>query len=222
MYLKEKVVALEHAISQIHDGDRVMVGGFAGTGNPLHLLRALVKQGTKNLTLIANDTGTNNGDKDLGMLVAAKAVKKVIASHIGLNPETCRQYGAKEIEVEFVPQGSLVERIRAGGYGLGGVLTPAGIGTKIAEGKQTLTIEDKEYLLELPLKADVTLIRAKRADKMGNLCYHGTNIAHGTMMVTASKITIVEADEIVEVGALDPDIIDTPSIFVNYVVQGGY
>ena len=214
-----KVVSIEEAVSHIADGSRIMVGGFAGTGNPVDLIKAIVAKGTKDLTLICNDTGLST--EDVGGLVIAKAVKKAIVSHIGTNPETCRQLAEGEIDVEFVPQGTLVERIRAGGFGLGGFLTPTGVGTAVEEGKQRITTNEKDYLLELPLKADVAIIRAAKADKMGNLCYHGTNVSHTTMMATAAAITIVQADEIVEVGEITPDQAVTPSLFINYIVQRG-
>ncbi len=213
-----KVVSLEEAMSHIHDGQRIMVGGFAGTGNPMVLIRGIVDKGVKNLTLICNDTGIDMSN--VGALILTKSIKKAIVSHIGKNAETCRQFAAGEIEVEFVPQGTLVERIRAGGFGLGGVITPTGVGTKIEAGKQRITIDGKDYLIELPIKADVAVIRAKKADKLGNLVYHGTNVAHTLMMATAADITIVQAEEIVEVGELEPDEIVTPFIFVDYVVQG--
>ncbi|WP_100065728.1 CoA transferase subunit A [Miniphocaeibacter massiliensis] len=214
-----KVVTLEEAMVHINNGDTIMVGGFAGTGNPVKLINGIVNKGVKDLTLICNDTGLD--ESNVGALILSKLVKKAIVSHIGTNPETGRQLRDGEIEVEFVPQGTLIERIRCGGFGLGGVLTPTGVGTNLEKGKEKIEVEGKEYLLETPLKANVTIIKAKKADKMGNLIYHGTNKAHGPMMATASDITIVQADEVVEVGELNPDMIETPSIFVDYIVEGG-
>ncbi|WP_313758742.1 CoA transferase subunit A [Tissierella sp.] len=216
---RDKVVSLEEAMKYVNTGDTIMVGGFAGTSNPVRLIHGIVDKGVKNLTLICNDTGLD--ESNVGALILAKAVKKAIVSHIGTNPETGRQLRDGEIEVEFVPQGTLVERIRCGGFGLGGVLTPTGVGTNLEKGKEKIEVDGREYLLETPLKADVTILRAKKADRMGNLIYHGTNKAHGPMMAIAGKITIVQADEIVEIGELDPNMIETPSIFIDYIVKGG-
>ncbi|SKC92357.1 CoA transferase subunit A [Maledivibacter halophilus] len=215
----DKVVSLDQAISHISDGCTLMVGGFAATGSPMKIINGLVEKGVKNMTLICNDTGLV--DAGIGLMVVAKQFKKVIVSHIGMNPETGKQLAAKELEVELVPQGTLVERIRSGGFGLGGALTPTGVGTEVANSKQTLEIDGKTYLVEKPLKADVAIVKVKKADRLGNAIYHGTNISHGPMMATAGKITIIEADEIVEIGELDPDQIQTPSVFVDYIVQGG-
>lgn len=214
-----KVVNVSEAVEFVKDGDTIMVGGFAGFGAANDLIEAIIEKKVKNLTLISNCTATP--DKSLGKMVIGKQFKKVIVSHIGTNPETQRQVQEGTLELELVPQGTLVERIRCGGSGLGGFLTKAGVGTEVEEGKQTLTVDGEKYLLETPLKADVCVIKCHKADRMGNLVYRGTAFAHSLQMATAAKITIAQADEIVEVGELDPNSIHTQSIFVNYVVQGG-
>lgn len=216
---KNKIISLEEALTYIQDGKRIMIGGFAGTGNPMKIINAMVEKGVKDLTLIANDTG--NDDTDLGRVTINKLVKKVIASHIGTNRETVRQFTAGEIDVEFSPQGTLVERIRAAGFGLGGVLTPTGVGTEMEIGKEKIEIDGKQYLLEKPLRADVAIVKVKRADKMGNVEFYGTNVAHSEMMLTAADITIVQADEIVEIGDIAPEDVTMPGIFVDYIVDGG-
>jgi acetate CoA/acetoacetate CoA-transferase alpha subunit len=217
-YTINKEVTLDKAMSFIDDGCTLMVGGFAASGSPMTLIKGLMAKGVKDLTLIANDTGY--ADRGVGLMVVANQIKKAIVSHIGTNAETVRMFAEDKIEVELVPQGTLVECIRSGGYGLGGVLTPTGLGTEIETGKQKIEVDGKLYLLEKPLKADVAIIKAKMADRMGNLVCHGSNTAHDVMMATAAKITIAEVDEIVETGALDPDKIHIQSVFVNYIVKG--
>jgi len=214
-----KIIGIEEAVSKIKDGDVVMFGGFLGVGTPEKLIDALVAKGTKDLTLICNDSGFV--DKGVGKLVVTKQFKKVIASHIGTNKETGRQMMEGETEVVLVPQGTLVEQIRAAGYGLGGFLTHTGVGTKVAEGKQLITLNGKEYLLEEPLHANVALIFANTADKAGNLNYHGSTRNFNPIMASAADITIVEALKIVEVGEMDPDSVHVPGVFVNYIVDGG-
>ena len=201
----------------VKDGNTVMIGGFLGVGTPDTIVDALVAQGTKQLTVIANDTAFP--DKGIGKLVVNKQLEKAIVSHIGTNPETGRQMNAGEMAVDLVPQGSLAEKVRAGGAGLGGVLTPTGLGTIVAEGKQVITVDGREYLLEKPLRADVALLKAKTADKAGNLIFHRSARNFNPLMATAADIVIVEADNIVETGALDPDAVMLPGIFVKYLVQ---
>jgi acetate CoA/acetoacetate CoA-transferase alpha subunit len=196
-----------------------MVGGFMANGTPYKLIDALVEAGTKNLTLVCNDTSWV--DKGVGKLVATKQFKKIIATHIGLNKETGRQMSEKETEVELVPQGTLAERIRAAGYGLGGVLTPTGLGTLVAEGKEVITVDGKDYLLEKPLFADVAILYAGKVDKAGNMVYKGSSNNFNNVMASAAKITIVETDELVEIGEIHPNTVMTPSVFVNYIVDGG-
>ncbi|MCL2557864.1 MAG: CoA transferase subunit A [Treponema sp.] len=215
----DKVITLEQAISLIKEGDTVMVGGFMANGTPVKLLDALLASGVKNLTLICNDTATpENG---VGRLVVNKQFKKIIATHIGLNKETGRQMSAGETEVELVPQGTLAERIRAAGFGLGGILTPTGLGTLVEDGKQKITVDGKEYLLEKPLFADVALLYGRKVDKAGNMAYKGSENNFNNVMASAAKITIVEADELVEIGGIDPNAVGTPGVFVNYIFDGG-
>lgn len=214
-----KLISMEEALSKIEDGQVLMMGGFAASGAPTGIIDGLMDKGVKDLTLIGNDTGYIN--KGIGPMINNKQFKKAIVSHVGTNPEAARLVQAGELEVELVPQGTLVERIRAGGYGLGGVLTPTGIGTEVEKGKQKIEVDGKEFLLEKPLKADVAIIYAQKADKLGNLVYHGSNKSHSPLMVTAAEVIIVEVDEVVEVGELNPDHIETQSIFVDYIVQRG-
>lgn len=214
-----KVVALEEAITHIKDGDVVMVGGFMANGTPEKLMDALVAANIKDITLICNDTGFV--DKGSGKLVGNKQCKKIIASHIGTNKETGRQMTEGETEVQLIPQGTLVEQIRAGGYGLGGILTATGIGTLVEEGKDKIVVDGKEYLLEKPITADVALLYAAKADKAGNIVYKGSANNFNHVMASAAKTTIVEAGEIVEIGEIDPNEVVTPNIFINYIVDGG-
>ncbi|MFP9085051.1 CoA transferase subunit A [Streptococcus equi] len=213
-----KRISMEEAVNLIKDGDTIMVGGFMTNGSPERLIDALVAKGVKHLTLICNDAGFP--DKGVGKMVAQHQFQKIIASHIGLNKEAGRQMTAGETVIDLVPQGTLAERIRAGAYGLGGFLTPTGIGTLVEEGKQKLQINDKDYLLELPLKADVALIFADKADELGNLCYKGSENNFNQVMAANAEITIVEARDIVPVGAIEPIAVQTPGIFVNYLVEG--
>lgn len=217
-YIKP-VVSAEEAVSHIKDGMSIMVGGFNYGGVPYTLVEALEKAGIKNLTMISNDTSYANVGH--GRLVAAGQVKKVIASHVGINKKTGEQYNAGTLELELSPQGTFVERIRAGGFGLGGVLTPTGLGTKVEEGKQIVEVDGKKYLLEKPLRADVALIRAYKADRMGNLTYYGTNRNFNPTMATAADLVIAEVDSIVEVGELNPDTVVTPGILVDFLVVKG-
>jgi len=214
-----KLVSIKEAVSLIKDGDTIMVGGFMANGTPENLVDALVKSGTKNLTLVCNDSGYI--DRGVGKLVATKQFKKIIASHIGLNKETGRQMSAGETEVELVPQGTLAERVRAAGFGLGGVLTRTGLGTMVEEGKDIINIDGTDYLLEKPIFGDVALLYADKVDKAGNLVYKGSANNFNNVMASAAKITIVEAGELVEIGELDPNTIITPGVFVNYIVEGG-
>ncbi|AIA67256.1 TPA: CoA transferase subunit A [Streptococcus equi subsp. zooepidemicus] len=213
-----KRISMEEAVNLIKDGDTIMVGGFMTNGSPERLIDALVAKGVKHLTLICNDAGFP--DKGVGKMVAQHQFQKIIASHIGLNKEAGRQMTAGETVIDLVPQGTLAERIRAGAYGLGGFLTPTGIGTLVEEGKQKLQVNDKDYLLELPLKADVALIFADKADELGNLCYKGSENNFNQVMAANAEITIVEARDIVPVGAIEPIAVQTPGIFVNYLVEG--
>ena len=213
------VMSAEEAVTRVKPGSSVMIGGFNYGGIPYTLVDALVAAGTKDLTLIANDTAYD--DVGHGKLVAGGQVKKVIASHVGLNKATQRLFNEGKLELELVPQGSFVERIRAGGFGLGGVLTPTGVGTVCEEGKRVIEIEGRRYILELPLKADVALIRGYRADRYGNLVYFGTNRNFNPAMATAAELVIAEVDAILEVGQLDPNDVVTPGILVDILVLKG-
>lgn len=208
--------AVADAIALIPDGATVMIGGFMGVGTPERLVDALVSVGTTGLTLIGNDTARPG--VGIGKLIDAKRCAKVIVSHIGTNPETQRQMIAEELEVDLVPQGTLAERVRAAGFGLGGVLTPTGLGTLAAEGKPTLEIDGRTFLVERPLPADFALIMAKEADYNANLSYTLTAYNFNPLMAMAATIVIAEAETIVPVGMITPDDVDTPGILVDYLV----
>ncbi|MDF2948144.1 MAG: 3-oxoacid CoA-transferase subunit [Sedimentibacter sp.] len=217
--MKNKVISVQEAVNMIQDGMTIMVGGFLGCKNPYVIVDALVAKGVKDLTLIANDTSFP--EIGIGKLIVNKQVKKLIASHIGTNKETGNQMNSGELEVELVPQGTLAERIRVAGAGLGGVLTPTGLGTIVAKGKDIITIDGKEYLLEKPLKADIALIVGAKVDKKGNVRYAKATRNFNPIMATAADIVIVEADQVVEVGEINPDDVITPGIFVNFIVDAG-
>ena len=202
--MQQKAISCTRAVEMIPDGATLMIGGFLGVGSPHRMLQELVRQGRKNLTVIANDTARPG--LGIGKLIDAKAVRKAIVSHIGTNPETGRQMIAGETEVELVPQGTLAERIRAGGFGLGGVLTPTGLGTLVAEGKQTIELEGKQYLIELPLRAEFALLAAHRADYRGNLEYSLTARNFNMVMAMAAKTVIAEPEHIIPIGIISPDV----------------
>ncbi len=210
-----KLITIDEAIAKVKDGMTLMIGGFLANGTPNRLIAALVKSGVKDLTVICNDTGFP--DRGIGLLITNKQVKKVIVSHIGTNPNTIDQMNQGTLEIEFSPQGTLAERVRSGGAGLGGFLTPTGLGTMIAEGKQTMVIDGKEYLLELPVRADIALLYCTLADKAGNLAYHGTTQNFNPIMATAADLVIAEPDQIIETGDLKPHEVKTSSIFVDYI-----
>lgn len=211
----KKIISAQEAGKLISSGSSLMVGGFLNCGSPVKVIDELIVNKTNNLTLIANDTSVPEADR--GKLIVNKMIKKAIVGHIGTNPETGRQMDAGELEVELVPLGTLVERIRAGGAGLGGVLTPTGVGTLVENGKQTMEIDGRRYLLEKPIKADVALIYGTKADKFGNVFLHGTTRNFNTVMAMAAQTVIVEADEIVD-DCLDPDMVTIPGVFVDYIV----
>lgn len=214
-----KQASVSEVTAALKDGMSVMVGGFLGVGTPESLVTAMAEKGLKDLTLIANDTAFV--DKGVGRLIVNRQVKTVIASHIGTNAETGKQMIAKEMEVELVPQGTLAERIRCGGAGLGGVLTPTGVGTIVEEGKQKVTVDGKDYLLETALRADVALIKAKKADLAGNLVFDQSARNFNPLMAMAADLVIVEADEIVPVGSIAPDEVMMPGVVVDKIVCGG-
>jgi acetate CoA/acetoacetate CoA-transferase alpha subunit len=194
-----------------------MIGGFMGVGSPLSLIKELVRQGKKSLCVIANDTAQEGAA--IGLLIDAHSVNKVIVSHIGTNPETQRQMIAKELEVELSPQGTLAERVRAGGYGLGGILTPTGVNTLAGEGKQLVEVDGEKFLLERPLKADFALIKAQQSDYYGNLKYRLTAQNFNPLMAMAAKHVIVEVEEMLPVGCIPPDDVHTPGVLVDMIVK---
>ncbi len=214
-----KVISVKEAADMVKEGMTVMVGGFLANGTPENIIDALVEKNVKNLTLICNDTGFP--DKGVGKMVVNKQFKKMIASHVGTNPETANQMNSGETEVVLTPQGTLAEKIRCGGNGLGGFYTPTGIGTEVAEGKEIKVINGKEYLFETPLRADVALLRASVADKKGNMIFNKTMKNFNPIMATAADLVIVEADKIVEVGEINPEHVMCSGIFVDYIVGGG-
>lgn len=214
-----KLATVQEVTALLQDGMVVMIGGFLGTGTPEGLVQAMIDKKVKDVTLVANDTAFP--DKGVGQLVVNRQVKKAIVSHIGTNPETGKQMMANELEVLLVPQGTLAERIRAAGSGLGGVLTPTGVGTIVEEGKQKLTVNGKEYLLETALKADIALIKAKKADKAGNLIYSKSARNFNPIMALAADFVIAEVEEVVEVGQIDADDVMTPGILVDKIIVAG-
>jgi acetate CoA/acetoacetate CoA-transferase alpha subunit len=211
-----QTISVEKAVAMIPDGACIMVGGFMGVGTPHRLMDELVRQRKRDLTIIANDNAMPG--TGVGKLVGAGLVRKTIASHIGLNPETQQKMIQGSLEVELVPQGTLAERIRAGGFGLGGVLTPTGVGTVVEEGKRKIEIGGKEYLLEIALRADFALVQAFLADYQGNLSYALTARNFNPLMAMAASRVIVEAEHIVPVGVISPDHIVTPAAIVDYVI----
>ena len=212
----KKVIKLADAVEMIPDGATLMIGGFMAVGSPLRLIDELIRQRKRDLTIIANDTARPT--TGIGKLIVEKLVARVIASHIGLNPETQKQMIEGDLQVELVPQGTLAERIRAGGFGLGGVLTPTGVGTVVEEGKRTVEIDGKVFLLEMPLKADFALINAKRADYYGNLEYALTSRNFNPIMAMSATTVIAEAQDIVPVGVIPPDAVVTPNVVVDHLV----
>ena len=211
-----KTISLQEAVALIPNGASLMIGGFMGVGSPERVLDELVRQGRRNLTVIANDTAIPG--RGIGKLVSAGLVAKTIASHIGLNPETQKQMIDGKMEVDLVPQGTLIERIRAGGYGLGGVLTPTGVGTVVEDGKQQIEVDGKAYLLEKALRADFALVHAFLADYIGNLAYALTARNFNPVIAMAADKVIATAENIVPVGVISPDQVVTPAPLVDYLV----
>jgi acetate CoA/acetoacetate CoA-transferase alpha subunit len=212
----KKTVSLAEAVGRVPDGASVMIGGFMGVGTPPRLIDEIIRQRKKHLTIIANDTARPG--VGIGRLVDARLVRKVIVSHIGTNPVTQRAMLAGEIEVELIPQGTLIECIRAGGYGLGGILTPTGLGTLVEVGKQTIEVDGRLFLLEKPLKADYAFVYAKQADYLGNLAYALTARNFNPLMAMAATVVVAEAQSIVPVGVIPPDAVMTPAVLVNCLV----
>ncbi len=213
----KKAISVEAAIELIPNGASLMIGGFMGIGSPHRMIDALVAAGTSNLTVIANDTGKPN--YGIGKLISTGQVKHVIASHIGLNPETQAKMFSKDITVDLVPQGNLAERIRASGFGLGGVLVQTGIGTLVQEGKRVIDIDGQDWLLELPISADFALIHAHQADYLGNLAYQLTATNFNPVMAMAAKVVLCEANEIVPVGMISPNDVITPGAIVTELIS---
>ena len=219
--MNKVVASAEQAVADIPDGARVMIGGFGLCGVPEDLIRALHARGTKRLTIISNNAGV--GGAGVGLLLAARQIARVIGTYIGDNEEFERQVREGVLHAELIPQGTFSERMRAAGAGLGGFLTPTGVGTVVAEGKERKVIAGREYLLELPLSADFALVKAFRGDRLGNLVYRKTARNFNPVMAMAGRVTIAEIEQMVDPGDLDPDAIVTPGIFVQRVVQGtGY
>lgn len=206
------------ALFDFKDGAMVLCGGFGLSGNPENLIRAVHQMGTKNLTVVSNNCGTT--ERGLGVLLQARQIRKMISSYVGENKEFERQYLAGEIEVELCPQGTLAERMRAGGAGLGGFFTPTGYGTKVAEGKETRVIDGKGYVLEKPIIGDFAFVKAWRGDALGNLMFNKTARNFNPVVATAGKVTIAEVEELVPVGSFEPDHVHLPSIYVHRIFVG--
>ncbi|TCL03190.1 CoA transferase subunit A [Sodalis ligni] len=217
--LEKPQLTPEQAAAMIKDGMTIMIGGFMAVGTPEKIIDAIVLAGTKNLTIIANDTGLIN--RGVGKLIVNKQVSKMIASHIGLNPETGRQMARGELKMELVPQGTLVERIRAHGAGLGGVLTQTGLGTLVEQGKEKIVIGDKCFLLEKPLHADIALICCSVSDKAGNAIFNKTTKNFNPVMATAGDIVIAECESIIPLNQIAADRFNIPGIFIDYLVLRG-
>lgn len=215
--MKRKGISVEEAIALVPEGATLMIGGFMGVGQPMRLIEELVRQRKGGLTVIANDTVRPG--VGIGRLIDEGLVAKLLTSHIGTNPVTQRCMLDGRIDVMLIPQGTLAERIRAGGFGLGGVLTPTGLGTVVAEGKRVIEVDGRDYLLETPLKADFALLKAKRADYVGNLEYALTARNFNPLMALAAATTIAEAESIVPVGAIAPDMVGTPGVLVHLLVK---
>lgn len=216
--MKRICTSFQEALADIQDGATLMVGGFGLCGIPENLILALVDKGVKDLTVISNNCGID--DWGLGLLLHNRQIKKMVGSYVGENKEFERQVLSGELEVELLPQGTLAEKIRAGGAGIPAFYTPAGVGTPIADGKEVRVFNGKEYLLEEALVADFSLVRAWKGDKMGNLVYRKTARNFNPMIAAAGKVTIAEVENLVEIGELDPNHIHTPSIYVQAIIQG--
>lgn len=216
--MQTKIISYQEALRHFCDEMTLMIAGFMANGSSERLIDAILEKGICDYTIICNDTAMPGFG--ISRLIDSKRVKKIITSHIGMNPETGRQMSAGELEVELVPQGTLAERIRCGGHGLGGVLTPTGLGTHVAEGKRILEVEGKEYLLETPLRADVAILHGTRIDSFGNVYYAGTTRNFNPLMAMAADLVLATAEEVVEIGTLEPECIMTSGIFVDYIVKG--
>jgi acetate CoA/acetoacetate CoA-transferase alpha subunit len=211
-----QTISLQSAVAKIPNGASLLIGGFMGVGTPERIVDEIVRQAKGELTIIANDTARPG--VGIGKLVSAKLIRRAIVSHIGLNPETQQQMMSGAMTVDLVPQGTLIERIRAGGYGLGGILTATGVGTVVEEGKRKISVDGKEYLLELPLRADFALLQSFLSDYVGNLTYALTARNYNPVIAMAADTVIVDAEHIVPVGVISPDHIVTPAPIVDYVI----
>jgi len=216
--MNKVVPSAEEAVALVPDGATIMMGGFGLCGIPENLITALHRRGSKDLTVISNNAGVD--DFGIGVLLRARQVRKMISTYVGENKEFERQFLTRELEVELVPQGTFAERIRAGGAGIGGFFTPTGYGTLVAEGKETRVINGKPYVLEAPLHADFAFVKAWKGDRDGNLVYRRTARNFNPVMATAATVTIAEVEQLLEPGALDPDQVVTPGIFVKHILQG--
>lgn len=209
--------SIEEAINDIHDGATILVGGFGLVGIPEKLIEGLLKKGTRNLTIISNNCGID--DYALGKLLMTRQIRKMVASYVGENREFERQFLAGELELELVPQGTLAERIRAGGAGIPAFYTPAGVGTELTAGKEVRSFNGKEYVLETGLTADFALVKAWKGDRSGNLIYNKTSRNFNPMIATAGRVTIAEVEDLLETGDLDPNFIHTPGIYVQRIIR---
>jgi len=216
---KAKHITKTEAVSLFKDGMTIMIGGFMTNGTAETLVDAIVESGAKDLTIICNDAGLPG--KGAGKLLETHQIKHLIASHVGLNKMCGQQYSAGELELTLTPQGTLAEQIRCGGAGLGGFLTPTGIGTTVADGKSVIEVDGVEYLLEKPLKADIALIKAYQVDEVGNVRYKGSTRNFNPMMAAAAEVVVVEADEYVEAGGIGPDYVETPAVYITHILKGG-
>ena len=215
--MNTKITTLEEIMTYFRDGMTLMVGGFGGVGNPPTIIDSILQKGIKDIDLICNDTAFP--DIGVGRLITQRRVRKVIASHIGSNPNAGLQMTAGDIEVEFSPQGTLAERVRAGGVGLGGILVDVGLGTIAEEGKEKVWVDGRPFILERPLTAEVSIVHAKKADAYGNLIFDTSARNFNPLVAMAGDITIAEVDEIVQVGDLDPEEIVTPGVFVDWIIR---
>ena len=218
--MDKRIASADEAVRDIGDGAILAVGGFGLCGNPENLIHALRRKGVKDLTIISNNCGTDT--KGLGTLLAAGQVRKMISSYVGENKTFERLYLEKKLEVELCPQGTLAERLRAGGAGIGGFYTPTGVGTMVAEGKESRVIRGREYVLEMPIRGDFAFVKAWKGDQAGNLVYRMSARNFNPMAATAGEVTLAEVEQLVAPGKIDPDHVVTPGIFIDWIFQGTY
>jgi acetate CoA/acetoacetate CoA-transferase alpha subunit len=216
---KVKKISKKEAAELFKDGMTIMIGGFMTNGTAENVVDAIVESGAQNLTVICNDGGYPG--VGTGKLIASRQCKKLITSHVGLNKTVGEQYSANELELVLTPQGTLAEQVRSGGAGLGGFLTPTGLGTVVSDGKPVIESDGKLYILEKPLKADIAIVKGYQVDEVGNVRYKGSTRNFNPLMATAATVVIVEADQIVPAGEIGPEFVETPSIYVNYILDGG-